>query len=206
MRYIKSYIHYDVSSYRLVCPICNYKAKSCKALIDHFFHRNWKDQKRRDFANKLREKTQNNFVEKAKHICPVCNDKFLRTLATHFNNSKDWKHIKYLSDKEKLIIKLFKSGKSPQDIEKEIYLNYKWVWRIIQNNLGKVEAGRISAGRDYEVVKKSLSYQTRLIILSRSCSLLLSKCFPKFFKNPFILLSNFTTRHFYFVAVILLDP
>jgi len=144
MRYIKSYIHYEVSGYKLMCPVCNHKAKSDKALVDHILHGNWKDQKHKEFANWLRKKTQNNFAEKAIHVCPVCKDKFLRTLATHFNNSKDKSHMCYLNDKVKQIIRLFKSGKSPLDIEKEIFMNYKWIWRIIQNKIRKSEAKRIS--------------------------------------------------------------
>ena len=144
MRYLKSYIHYDVSAYKSVCPICNHKAISNKALVDHFFHRNWKDQKHKEFAVRLRKTALDDFANKASHRCNVCNNKFLRTLATHFNNAKDNEHKQYLDTISELILKRYKSGQSPIDLEKEIGMNYKWIWRIIQNKIGKSEAKKIS--------------------------------------------------------------
>lgn len=144
MRYLKSYVHYDVSAYRLVCPTCSHKSKSNKALVDHIFHRNLKDQKHKEFACNLRKKTLEDFANKASYTCPVCKHKFLRILAKHFNKTKDAEHKKYLDDKSEVILQLYLSGKSPIDIEQKLGMNYKWIWRIIQNNIGVSEAKRIS--------------------------------------------------------------
>lgn len=137
-------MHYDVSAYRLVCPTCSHNSKSNKALVDHIFHRNLKDQKHKEFACDLRKKMLEDFANKASYTCPVCKNKFLRILAKHFNNTKDVEHKKYLDDQSGLILQLYKAGKSPIDIEQELGMNYKWIWRIIQNGLGKAEAKKMS--------------------------------------------------------------
>ena len=137
-------MHYNLSHFDLTCPICKRKAKSEKALVDHIFHRNWKDQKHKEFSLEIRKKAQEDFIKQAKHTCHVCNEKFLRTLATHFKNKKDVEHQRFMKKREKRIISLFISGNSPLDIEKEIGMNNKWVWRILQKRLGKAKAKEIS--------------------------------------------------------------
>ena len=107
MKYVK-HVNYNVDGYNLSCPICNKKSKSNKALVDHFFHRNLKDEEHKTFAKNLREEFNQQMLNKAKHLCPACKAPSLRTLAKHLRCTKDEKHQKVLQEQEELVVKLLK--------------------------------------------------------------------------------------------------
>ena len=70
MKLRKSNSKYDLSIYNLKCPVCGRISKSNKCFADHIFHRNWKDEKHKEFAKYLREKSKEEFLKKAKRKLP----------------------------------------------------------------------------------------------------------------------------------------
>ena len=140
MKFVK-HVNYDVNKYNLSCPICNKKSKNNKALVDHFFHRNLKDENHKHFAKNLREEFNQQMLKKAKHLCPACKEPILRSLARHLHCTKDERHQKILQEQEALVVKLLKEGNCIADIERNdlVFANDKWILRILHARLGKEE-------------------------------------------------------------------
>lgn len=147
MKLRKSNSKYGLATYNLKCPVCGRISKNNKCFADHIFHRNWKDKQHKEFAEYLRKKSREEFLKKAKIICPVCKKRVRRSLGNHFRFSKDdKKHNGYIKKQTKNILILFKKGYSPKDMEgkESIPLNFRWIGRIIIANLGKKETLKIS--------------------------------------------------------------
>lgn len=147
MKLRKSNSKYNLSAYNFKCPVCERISKNNKCFADHIFHRNWKDEGHKQFAEYLRQKSKDNFLKNARKVCPVCDKKVIRSLGNHFRLLKENEEYRlYLENQTKKILKLFKEGHSTKDIEneKDISLTQSWIWKIIIKNLGKEEAIKIS--------------------------------------------------------------
>ena len=131
-----------------ICPLesCQKSFESEKQLRDHIFNGRWTDVKHLKLAKTLRHKKQESFIVKAKHSCPVCNNRFLRCLMQHFNFSKDSAHQRFLNVTRMKIVDLFLKGNSPADIEKmsSMQFNSKYIWRVCLEILGTKRAHEVS--------------------------------------------------------------
>lgn len=154
------HVHYDVTQYNQTCPICNKIAKNNKSLVNHIFHRNWKDNKHKTLAMKLREDFYKSYADKAKHICPACGKLFLRCLANHFRFSPNKKHQKAIKKQEELILSLFLKGDAISEIgrNKNIFMNDKWIRKTIDNQLGTEKANTLCKENFCRFRKKYWSY------------------------------------------------
>ncbi len=177
MKLRKSNSKYDLSVYNLKCPICGRISKNNKCFADHIFHYylNLNDEKHRKFAEYLRRESKEDFLKKAKVICPVCNKRFMRNLGSHFALLKNNKqHYDFLEEKVIHILNLFKNGYSAKDIEnleKRVFKE-RWILKIIVNNLGKektLEMSRQIRSKKRKNYWKSFSEEERKQMMKPVC-------------------------------------
>jgi len=144
----KIQIKYDLSKLKQTCSVCQRKFRNDKCLADHIFNAKWKrieDKNHKALICKIRTSFYEELQKKANHNCPACNKIILRNLATHFKYFKDKNHVKVLKKQEDLIVRLLKKGKTISDIKrnKSVFMNPKWILRILHSHLGKEIAQKI---------------------------------------------------------------
>ncbi len=142
----KCYSKYNLAVYNFKCPVCERVSKSNKCLADHIFHRNWKDKKHRELAQKLKLESKENFLKKVKGMCPICNKLVTRNLGNHFRLMRNSEHKLFLAHQTKIAVSLFQRGYSPKDIENDerVYLTHKVVLKRIIDKLGNDKVIEIS--------------------------------------------------------------
>ena len=81
-------------------------------------------------------------------ICPICSKILKKNLANHFNLLQEADHKNFYQKQKNISIKLFLMFNSPADIEKieGIFMNKKWIYRRLVEELGYTKFLSISRG------------------------------------------------------------